>query len=225
MSSPDPTFAGWYSDAGTGGTRYWDGSRWTGDTRLRRKPFAAASAHRGWGIALTVFGVLSVLTSPSQLEQTAADKASSVSPVGQFAFSILLGIALAAWGVYLLRGQGPTTKAIEARLAAENATSNLRQVARPRSPSVVVNVGGSSAGDAAAVAQINALARPETAKALQNLQNLLYTQALTDAEFQAAKDKLLGGKKVKRTIKSDTDYLEPRKMESRETTETTEKEM
>lgn len=41
--------------------------------------------------------------------------------------------------------------------------------------------------------KINALARPETAKALQNLQNLLYTQALTDAEFQAAKDKLLGG--------------------------------
>ena len=38
------------------------------------------------------------------------------------------------------------------------------------------------------------------------------------------KDKLLGGKKVKRKIQSETDYLEPRKMESRET-ETTEKEI
>lgn len=39
------------------------------------------------------------------------------------------------------------------------------------------------------------------------------------------KDKLLGGKKVKRKIKSDTDYLEPKKMESRETSETIEREM
>lgn len=195
MSGPDPTFAGWYPDAATGGMKYWDGSRWTGDTRFGRKAFAAASAHRGWGIALTVFGVLSVLTSPSQLEQTQADETSSMSPAGQFLFAIVLGLALAAWGVYLFRGQGPTTKAIEARLAADSAASNLRQVARPRPQSVVVNVGASSTGDAVAVAQINALASPETARALQNLQNLLYTQALTDAEFQAAKDKLLGNSK------------------------------
>lgn len=195
MRGPEPTFAGWYPDAATGGMKYWDGSRWTGDTRSARKRFAAASAHRGWGIALTVFGVLSVLTSPSQLEQTAEDKTSSMSPVGQFLFAIVLGLALTAWGVYLFRGQGPTTKAVEARADAANMSTNLRRVAQPRQQSVVVNVGASSTGDAAAVAQINALASPETARALQNLQNLLYTQALTDAEFQAAKDKLLGNSK------------------------------
>jgi hypothetical protein len=192
MSGTDPTFAGWYPDTASRGTRYWDGSKWTGDTRLGRKAFAAASAHRGWGIALTVFGVLTVLTSPSQLEQTQADQTSSMSPVGRLLFAIVLGLALATWGVYLFRGQGPATKAIETRLAADSAASNLRRVARPRSQSVVVNVGASSTGDTAAVAQINALANPETARALQSLQNLLYTQALTDAEFQAAKDKLLG---------------------------------
>ncbi|RQP11460.1 MAG: DUF2510 domain-containing protein [Microbacteriaceae bacterium] len=33
MSSAQPTVAGWYPDPETGGTRYWDGSRWTGDVR------------------------------------------------------------------------------------------------------------------------------------------------------------------------------------------------
>ena len=42
-----------------------------------------------------------------------------------------------------------------------------------------------------AAAQIRAVSNPETARALQNLQNLLYTQAITDAEFQSAKDRLL----------------------------------
>lgn len=27
-----PTAEGWYRDPATGGTRYWDGSRWSGDT-------------------------------------------------------------------------------------------------------------------------------------------------------------------------------------------------
>lgn len=45
-------------------------------------------------------------------------------------------------------------------------------------------------GDTSAVAQINAIADPQTAKALQNLQKLLYTQELTEDEYQAAKDRL-----------------------------------
>jgi hypothetical protein len=46
MSSQVPTFAGWYPDSETGGTKYWDGSRWTGDRRPRRRQFAAAASHR-----------------------------------------------------------------------------------------------------------------------------------------------------------------------------------
>ena len=50
--------------------------------------------------------------------------------------------------------------------------------------------------DSSAAAQINAIANPETAKALQNLQNLLYTQTITDAEFQMAKNRLLGTQSI-----------------------------
>ena len=42
-----------------------------------------------------------------------------------------------------------------------------------------------------AAAQVRAVSNPETARALQNLQNLLYTQAISDVEFQSAKDRLL----------------------------------
>lgn len=49
-----------------------------------------------------------------------------------------------------------------------------------------------SAQGAVAVAQVNALSNPETAIALQKLHNLLFTRVLTDAEFAAAKEKLLG---------------------------------
>ena len=63
-------------------------------------------------------------------------------------------------------------------------------------PSVVVNVSATTNNDAAAAARINALSNPETAQALRNLQNLLHTQVLTEAEFQAAKDKLLGNQRV-----------------------------
>jgi DNA uptake protein ComE-like DNA-binding protein len=55
-----------------------------------------------------------------------------------------------------------------------------------------VNVAAPAHNDAAAAAQIQALANPQTAKALQNLQDLLATNVLTLAEFHAAKDKLLG---------------------------------
>lgn len=39
------------------------------------------------------------------------------------------------------------------------------------------------------------------------------------------KDKLLGGKKIKRKIESEHDHLEPKKMESRESSETGEREL
>jgi hypothetical protein len=199
MGSPVPTVAGWYPDAETGGMKYWDGSRSTGDTRPRRKSFAATSAHRGWGIALVITGLLFVLTSTEQPQQRpGVEDSSTMSPVGHFFFAVGLGLALAAWGVYLARGQGPTTKAIAARVATESTAANLRRVSRPWPQSFVVNVGASTTDDAVAVAQINALASPETARALQNLQNLLYTQAITDAEVQAAKDKLLGNAKRER---------------------------
>lgn len=192
MGASDPIVAGWYPDADTGGKKYWDGSRWTGDVRPRRRRFAASSEHRGWGIGLMITGVLFVVTSPEQLGPAEANTASTTSPISYFFFQMAIGLMLAALGVYLFRGQGPTTKAIEARVAAASTSARMKRITRPPQQPVVVNVGGSTADDAATVAQINALTRPETAKAIQNLQNLLYTHAITDAEFQAAKDKLLG---------------------------------
>jgi hypothetical protein len=43
------------------------------------------------------------------------------------------------------------------------------------------------------VEQIRAITNPETAQALQNLQNLLYTRVITDEEFASMKAKLLAG--------------------------------
>jgi|SRR5664280_1363912 len=211
MSDPVPTFAGWYPDPYTGGTKYSDGKRWTGDTRPRRKPLAAAAANRGRGVMLIIFGVLSVLSSPGAFSEGAEN------PVATFFIMIVLGLAALPAGVYMFRGQGPTTKAVEARLAAERMAeaaerkteaverkaeaerkaglkaSILRRIGgRDPAPWVSVNVAAPTSNDAAAVAQINALANPETAKALQNLQNLLYTQAITEGEYQAVKDRLLG---------------------------------
>jgi hypothetical protein len=57
---------------------------------------------------------------------------------------------------------------------------------------VVVNIVAPTTNDAAVAAQIHALANPETARALQNLQDLLAGNVITEREFQAAKDKLLG---------------------------------
>lgn len=48
----------------------------------------------------------------------------------------------------------------------------------------------SESGSAAAVAQVNAVADPATARSLQELQKLLYTRAITDEEFESAKSRL-----------------------------------
>lgn len=120
----------------------------------------------------------------------------SVSTVALFFGLFGVGLAAATGGVYLFRGQGPTTQAVEAERKEAKAkrrganfarfAENLTGFAQSRSSAA------STSGDAAAAAQINALANPQTAKALHSLQNLLYTRTLTVAEYQAAKDKLVG---------------------------------
>jgi hypothetical protein len=108
MSDPVPTFDGWYPDPETGGTKYWEGSRWTGDKRPPRKEFAAAAGYREQGIAAGGFGVFFLVMSlfARQLND------GSVSTVGLFFVFFVLGLAGATGGVYLFRGQGPTTEAI-----------------------------------------------------------------------------------------------------------------
>lgn len=194
MSAQENRAQGWHADD-VGGTKFWDGQKWTGDVRPPRKPFAAASANRGWGIGLTIAGALFLLSSPGQFTQSST---SSMSPIGGFFFAVLLGAGLLAGGIYLLRGQGPSTKSVLARLQQERLAAAVRSTpppppAQPTSAPQTININvGNQSGDAAAAAQVQAISNPETAKALQNLQNLLYTRTITDDEFQAAKDKLLG---------------------------------
>ncbi len=120
---------GWYPDKETRGTKYWDGHRWTGDKRPQRKAFAAVSSHRGWGIGLIIFGVLEVFASPTRL--TATQTSSSVPPVANFFLVILVGFVIICWGIYLLRGQGPSTKSVVARLQQENP-QYMQQAQQPQ---------------------------------------------------------------------------------------------
>ncbi|SNT15706.1 Short C-terminal domain-containing protein [Micrococcales bacterium KH10] len=191
MTHLTPTFAGWYPDPDAGGTRYWNGSRWTGDTRPARKPFAAAAAHRGWGIALIVFGLLSLVMSPGDLFDPTGDSGLSMfERLGAFFFRGFSGIIAALWGLYLVRGQGPTTKAVQKRVAfadhvqavAEYTAAPMRSYEPaplvdpvPTQPQPVVPDGPA--------AQIDALAK---------LAELHQSGALNDVEFAAAKGKILG---------------------------------
>jgi len=113
-----------------------------------------------------------------------------------------IGVAALVGGlivsIYMMRGRGPTTEEVKIRLAAEAKTAKAKRrtanvwgsvaaverMVRPR--------GGSSSSESFATAQVHAIANPETADALQNLQKLLYTRTITDAEFKAAKAKLVG---------------------------------
>jgi hypothetical protein len=79
----------------------------------------------------------------------------------------------------------------EAAAASHRVASGTPRALSSTPQVIQVTVAGPST-ESATAAQINALASPETAKAIQNLQNLLYTHAITDEEFQAAKKKLLG---------------------------------
>lgn len=200
MSDAHPSQSGWYPDKETGGTKFWTGTAWSGDTRPPRRKFAAPSGGQmGWGVGLIIFGALSILTAPAQLNP-AEPSATGDSPVAVFFFSLLLGAGLVALGIYFVRGQGPSTKQIMARYQPQappkgNQSSNQQpnQVGNygAGGPSTVIyNIGGAT--DGAVAAQIQALSNPETTKALQQLQNLLYTRTITEAEYQAAKNKLLG---------------------------------
>lgn len=80
-----------------------------------RRPFAAKYAHRGWGIGLTVFGVLAVISGFSVIGS------GTTNPLPSF----LVGLVAAAWGVYLLRGQGVNPAA-----SARKATAEQHQAAR-----------------------------------------------------------------------------------------------
>lgn len=187
MSNPVPTGKGWHPDPDTGGTRYWDGLRWTGDRRPPRKPFAAASSQSHLAGAVAMGG---------------ASWSLLLWMGSMYVAAILFGLATVAIGIYLLRGQGPSTQDVEARLAEEDKVAKSRR----RTANVATFAAGvgqffkrpqttpasSPNPDTTSAAQINAISNPETARALQNLQNLLYTRAITDQEFQAAKDRLLG---------------------------------
>lgn len=188
MNDPVPTSKGWYPDSDTGGTKYWDGYHWTGDRRPSKRPFAAPSwqpENLLYAAMPGLFGMLSWMNST-------------------YFLAILLLLASAAAAVFILRGQGPSTPEIELRLAKEEEDAKARRRAANIS-TFAAGVGQlfkrtSTAAapvqpsESATAAQIRALANPQTAKALQDLQNLLYTRAITDQEFQAAKDRLIGSK-------------------------------
>ncbi|MEO8816034.1 MAG: hypothetical protein ABI394_12505 [Mycobacterium sp.] len=110
------------------------------------------------------------------------------SPV---ASAILVSVVSLVLGVYLVRGEGPTDKAIKQRGELSGQSANSAVAAAAVSGQTVVNV-NMPTDNSAVAAQINAIANPDTAKALQNLQKLLYTRTISDTEFQAAKNKLLG---------------------------------
>lgn len=193
LDEPVPTFEGWYPDTSTGGKKYWDGSRWSGDTRPPRRPFAAPV---GWGpmpylllFIIVMFFFLGILDYREK---------GSFAVAGWTIVVFILALPLAVW---LARGKGPTTAEVRQRLA------EVKKEARKKrwSANVATFVSGfggklkpSSDNSATEAARISALADPATAKSLQSLQNLLYTQVLTDEEFQAAKDRLIGPSPVDR---------------------------
>ena len=122
MNEIAPTFADWYPDAATGGTKYWDGKRWTGDLRPRRKQFAAAAKPDDWGL---FFLGLSFPALPL-LAGIAPDE-SVEKPVLWILVGIVLLLAYVAFGIYRFRGQGPTTASIKKRMAAEEASAKGRR--------------------------------------------------------------------------------------------------
>ena len=195
---PANTSPGWYPDPTSGGTLYWDGTRWTGDARPARRSFAAKAHHDAWW-ALMIFGAMFFFMSffAGGLND------GSVPTFGLWAFFFFAGLAGIVGGIYMQRGQGPTTEAVEQRLAQERrAAEKSRRTANLAGAAAAVGrlfsppppTPAPSAGHDAA--QVAALANPETAAALQSLRNLLYTRALTDEEYAAAKAKLLGERKT-----------------------------
>lgn len=186
---PASTTPGWYPDPHSGGTQYWDGERWTGDARPPRRSFAAAAAHRSEGVSVLVLGWIFAFISVMAVSEGSG---------GGYLLVAFLAIVIgSAVGAYLLRGQGPTTEEVESRIAEQRKEAKKKR-RTANVAGVAATVGRifapppAPAANTAGAAQVNAISNPETATALQNLQKLLYSRALTDAEYTAAKEKLLG---------------------------------
>lgn len=109
---------------------------------------------------------------------------------------LLLSVGLIFAALYLAFGKAKALKTWDHKVALEQQRREARRAQGLKG--LLFGYAGSrngshrSAGAAAvSAAQINAVSDPETARSLQEFQKLLYTQAITDGEFQAAKDKLL----------------------------------
>ena len=189
MTATPPTAPGWYPDPDTDGTKYWEGSRWTGDVRPPRRAFAAPGHEPLWAGMIAMmggsFGFLQLMGY--------AESSNGVYLVLGVGILMLSGAAC----IYMLRGRGPSTQEIQTRLAEERKEANARRL-KANVWGVVAGLGRivrptppATSRDAAA-AQIDAISNPQTAQALQNLQKLLYTRAITDDEFREAKAKLVG---------------------------------
>lgn len=199
---PDnPTSEGWYSDPATGGTQYWDGQEWTGDKRPERRSFAAPYHESVLGYcAIVILGGFSVLIISGVFG------GEGFSPFALLIVPVLLVVGLAIL-VYCLRGQGPSTQDVQTRVEERRKEAKTKRrkanawgVVAGVSDAITGSVtqrpssaaqGNAAQGNVAQAAQITALSDPETAKSLKQLQDLLYTRTITDAEFQTAKDRLL----------------------------------
>ena len=160
-------------------------------------PPAAAAHQRVGGITACIIGGLCFFSSPSQLTNPSPE---TTYPAASFVAALVLSAALVVWGVYLLRGQGPTTKAVLERIRRERLASDAYGTPPAHSYFETAPAFNSASSNtttdqtAAATitaAQIQAISNPETARALQNLQALLYTRTISPEEFQRAKNKLL----------------------------------
>lgn len=184
---PAPRESGWHPDPDTGGTRYSNGTRWTGDLRPPRRAFAAPSSTMPFQYLLPFFFILMGLLFFMAGTET-----------GSFlGFYVLLIITIASIPlfIWMARGKGPTTSDVLQRLAEEEKQARTARI-KSNLATFVNGFKRRSANDIPGAqgeaAQIKALSDPQTAKALQNLQNLLYTRALTEEEFQIAKQRLIG---------------------------------
>src|SRR5690625_3046797 len=182
--------AGWYPQGGGGAMRYWDRVGWTQFTKPPRRRFAARSFHPVWGVLLGLFAVSGIMSLPERINLERAEGAGNV--VGAVMLSLLVSACLAAGAVYLLRGRGPTTAAVKRKLAAQASISG-HVVPVVEEEEVVHDHGPHHPrSELVEAAQVKAVSDPNTAQALVNLQQLLYTRTITEEEFQAAKSRLFG---------------------------------
>lgn len=107
-----PTLAGWYPDPETGGTVYWDGSRWTDHTRPRRRLFAARSRDR------TMIPIIMLGAGSYGYICIIAAYEGDFSR-GWFAVGVATPVAALLYSVYLFRGRGPTTQQVRTHLRAQ----------------------------------------------------------------------------------------------------------